>query len=203
MGGCSVFTQPRNYNMDDIIDFINIADEDELRHPYSRWSHAGERQIGNNNRSQVFGPNQAIIDFGAPYHYNRFNRSKHAFAPLIRPTQWLETITRKFSNAIYLVAQHTLTIFSTLSIHGTILLNHIPMLNLTVTKLVGHNGITIVTNQEMICHSNITQIGDQNPMISSATVMLTLLRSCLVQLINTMVINSLKIRSDGNDHYKL
>ena len=72
--------------MDDIIDFINIADEDEIRHPYSRWSHAGERQIGNNNRSQVFGPNQAIIDFGAPYHYNRFNRSKHAFAPLIRPT---------------------------------------------------------------------------------------------------------------------
>jgi len=84
--GCSVFTQPRNYNMDDIIDFINISDEDELRHPYSRWSYAGERQTGNANRSQMFGPNQAILDWAVSGHYNRFNKSKHAFAPLIRPT---------------------------------------------------------------------------------------------------------------------
>merc|ERR1719192_2792405 len=84
--GCSVFTQPRNYNMDDIIDFINISDEDELRHPYSRWSYAGERQTGNNNRSQIYGPGNGIYDFNAPYNYNRFNKSKNAFAPLIRPT---------------------------------------------------------------------------------------------------------------------
>ena len=72
--------------MDDIVDFINISDEDELRHPYSRWSYAGERQTGNANRSQMFGPNQAILDWAVSGHYNRFNRSKHAFAPLIRPT---------------------------------------------------------------------------------------------------------------------
>ena len=72
--------------MDDIIDFINIADEDELRHPYSRWSHAGERKTGNNNRSQIYGANMALLDWASPYQYNRFNRSKHALAPLIRPT---------------------------------------------------------------------------------------------------------------------
>ena len=74
----------------------------------------GARQTGNANRSQIFGPNQAILDWASSGHYNRFNRSKYAFAPLIRPTamagnfyekvlQWLVSVDFLTSQMILVI----------------------------------------------------------------------------------------------------
>jgi len=83
--GCTVFTRAKGESMDDLVDFIEHCDEDELRHVYSRWSYAGERQTGNNNRSQIFGDAHAYWDFASPYYANRFRRTKHELTAFVTP----------------------------------------------------------------------------------------------------------------------
>lgn len=76
--GCSVFQQTKNPDMDDIMDFLAHAEESDLRHAYSRWSHATEPQKGCNNRSQFWGNEMAMFDHFLDPRLVRFHRTKFA-----------------------------------------------------------------------------------------------------------------------------
>ena len=66
-----------------------------------------------------------------------------------------------------------------------------------------HCIIVSLFNSFRTCHSDITQTGDQNHMISSITDMLTWHLSCLVQPLNIWEMNKTKIRLDTNVNYNL
>ena len=98
--GCTVFQQKKvefkinlemfliflkNPNMSDIIDFITAADENELRHAYSRWAHATESQKGWNNRSQFWGQGLAFLDHFNDARLTKFHRTKNPLTSWIFP----------------------------------------------------------------------------------------------------------------------
>jgi len=83
--GCLVVSQKKNADMDDLVDWIATSDESELRHQYSRWAYAHEKQMGFNNRSRVWGEENAIFDFLLEDGYNRFRRTKSPWTAWIYP----------------------------------------------------------------------------------------------------------------------
>jgi thymidylate kinase len=83
--GCTVFQQKKNPNMADITDFIAAADENELRHAYSRWAHATESQKGWNNRSQFWGQGLAFLDHFNDARLTKFHRTKNPLTSWIFP----------------------------------------------------------------------------------------------------------------------
>ena len=100
--------------MDDLLDWIASSEESELRHQYSRWAYAHEKQMGFNNRSRVWGEENAIFDNFLPDAYNRFRRTKSPWTAWLYPggmagnfyekvLQWLVFIT-------FLTSQMTLVI---------------------------------------------------------------------------------------------
>jgi len=54
--GCTVFKiDPNSQSAADTVDMIDELGEDDLRHPYSRWSHIHEKQFANNTMHGFFG----------------------------------------------------------------------------------------------------------------------------------------------------
>ena len=67
-------------------DWIQVSEEDDLRHVNSRWAYASERQQGFNNRSREWGGDQAFLEtFACRPDYNRFRRSETTLGAWLRP----------------------------------------------------------------------------------------------------------------------
>jgi len=78
--GCTVINiDPTVQTPEDVVDLVDELDENELRHPYSRWAHIHEKQHPNNNVSTWFGPLHAAVDFEMKLTEHRMNRSRLPF----------------------------------------------------------------------------------------------------------------------------
>jgi len=75
--GCTIINiDPNAKTAEDVVDLLDELDEEQLRHPYSRWAHIHERQFANNNQSAYYGKNHALADWETIWTEPRINRSE-------------------------------------------------------------------------------------------------------------------------------
>jgi hypothetical protein len=68
---------------EDLVDLVHEMDEDELHHPYSRWSYSHEKQYPGNNISTYMGQHHAYFDHETHLEHARAGRSEIPFTKLL------------------------------------------------------------------------------------------------------------------------